>query len=316
MKNSAFMKRIGAGIALATLLLFPLHAFAGAQGRIVGTITDGTGKPVEGVKIIITTPALTKFRVELKTDKEGKWGTVLNDATLKYFYRFEKEGFIPMEQDRKVGIGSTETWDFQMFTQAQAADKGLIKAVVDPFTEAYNLAVDKMKADDLEGAMAKAQEAMTLGPDKAVGFDLAAKIAHKQQAWDRAIEYGEKSLALESDNQSLYGLLIEAYRAKGNNAKVKEYEKKYAAANPEDPTVQYNQAVEAINKGDYKAAEPFLRKAVELKPDFADAHFQLGMACMTLNKVPDMKKHLGEYLKLSPKGKDAAAAKEMLDAFK
>ena len=37
---------------------------------------------------------------------------------------------------------------------------------------------------------------------------------------------------------------------------------------------------------------------------------------MNLNKIPDMKKHLAEYLRIEPNGKEAATAKEMLEAFK
>jgi hypothetical protein len=57
-------------------------------------------------------------------------------------------------------------------------------------------------------------------------------------------------------------------------------------------------------------------KVVEAKPDHAKAHFLLGMCDVNLNKIPEMKKHLTEYLKLEPKGSDASTAKEMLDAFK
>ncbi len=57
-------------------------------------------------------------------------------------------------------------------------------------------------------------------------------------------------------------------------------------------------------------------KVVEAKPDHAKAQYLLGMCDVNLNKIPEMKKHLGEYLRLDPKGSDAAAAKEMLDAFK
>ncbi|HEX2758232.1 MAG TPA: hypothetical protein VHP60_07015, partial [Thermoanaerobaculia bacterium] len=59
-----------------------------------------------------------------------------------------------------------------------------------------------------------------------------------------------------------------------------------------------------------------LKKVIEGKPDFAKAHYLLGMSYVNLNKIPDMKKHLSEYLKLDPKGADAGTAKEMLDAFK
>jgi predicted Zn-dependent protease len=127
---------------------------------------------------------------------------------------------------------------------------------------------------------------------------------------------GEKSLALEPDNSQLLGSLMEAYRAKGDKAKAAEYEKKYIAANPDQPDVIYNQAVELYNKGKFKEAEPLLLKVVEAKADHAKAHYLLGMCYVNLNKIPEMKKHLGEYLKLDPKGSDAAAAKEMIDAFK
>jgi len=98
--------------------------------------------------------------------------------------------------------------------------------------------------------------------------------------------------------------------------KAAEYEKKFISANPDQPEVLYNQAVELYNKNDFKGAEPLLRKVVEGKPDFAKAHYLLGMAYVNLNKIPDMKKHLSEYLKLDPKGSDAGTAKEMLEAFK
>ncbi len=304
------------GLVVSCCLLFTLTLAAGQQGRIVIKVLDGKGQPLEGVKITITTPSLTTYKVEGATNKEGRYETIVADATMKYKFRFDKEGYLPVETDKKIPINSTEKLDIEMLNQDQAIEKGLVKSVVDPFTSAFNEAVDKYKAGDLEGAAAKAEEAIKLGPDKPVGFDLAAKVAHQRKDFDKTIEYGEKALALEPDNPSLYALLVDAYRTKGNNAKAKEYEKKFAEANPENPEILYNQAVEFLNKGDNKSAEPFLRKAVAAKPDFADAHFQLGMACMTLNKIPDMKKHLNEYLKLSPKGKDAAAAKEMLDAFK
>ena len=58
------------------------------------------------------------------------------------------------------------------------------------------------------------------------------------------------------------------------------------------------------------------RKVIEGAPEYANAHFLLGMSCVNLNKISDMKKHLEEYIRLDPKGKEVATAKEMLEAFK
>lgn len=301
---------------LLALLLLPAGLFGAQQGRITGKVTDGKGVALADVKIVVTTKAITNFKQELKTDKDGKWGTILNDATMVYHYRFEKEGYGPAEQDKKVPIGGSEILDIQLYTQEQAIEKGLVKQVVDPFTTSYNAAVEAYQAGDFEAAFAKAQEAIKLGPDKANAYNLGATIALKRKDWDNTVALGEKSLALEPDNSPLVGILMEAYRAKGDKAKAAEYEKKYIAANPDQPEILYNQAVERYNKNDFKGAEPLLKKVVEGKPDFAKAHYLLGMSYVNLNKIPDMKKHLSEYLKLDPKGADAATAKEMLEAFK
>ncbi len=145
---------------------------------------------------------------------------------------------------------------------------------------------------------------------------MATKVAAARKDWDLVLLWGEKALLLEADNSSLYGPLMEAYKAKGDKAKAAEYEKKFIAANPDKPEILYNQAVDFYNKGKFKEAEPILRKILEGAPEYANAHFLLGMACVNLNKIPDMKKHLGEYLRLEPNGKEAATAKEMLEAFK
>jgi tetratricopeptide (TPR) repeat protein len=302
--------------AILAFLLLPATLLAVQQGRISGKVTDGKGVILSDVKITITTKSLTNFKVELKTNKDGKYGTILNDATLTYHYRFEKEGFIPYEQDKKVPIGGSEVLDVQLLTQQQAIEKGVVKQVEDPFTTSYNAAVEAYQAGDFEAAFTKAQEAIKLGPDKAIAYNLGATIAAKKKDWDNTIVLGEKSLALEPDNSSLVGMLMDAYRAKGDKAKAAEYEKKYIAANPDQPEILYNQAVELYNKNDFKGAEPLLKKVVEGKPDFAKAHYLLGMSYVNLNKIPDMKKHLSEYLKLDPKGSDAGTAKEMLEAFK
>jgi tetratricopeptide (TPR) repeat protein len=301
---------------LLALFLLPAGLFGAQQARITGKVTDGKGVALSDVKIIITTKAITTFKQELKTDKDGKWGTILNDATLVYFYHFEKQGYMTVEQDKKVGIGSTEVFDVQLLTQTQAIEKGVVVAKEDPFATNYNAAVEAYHAGDLDAAFAKAQDAIKAGPDKANGYSLGATIAHKRKDWDNTIALGEKSLALEPDNSPLVGMLMDAYRGKGDKVKAAEYEKKFIAANPDQPEFVYNQAVDFYNKNNFKAAEPLLKKVLEGKPDFGKAHYLLGMTYVNLNKIPDMKKHLSEYLRLEPKGSDAGTAKEMLEAFK
>ncbi len=307
--------RLASALLVAGALVCAGRASA-QQARIQGVVKDGKGEPIEGVKITITTTALTRFKLELTTDKAGKWGSILANAVPPYTYKFEKQGYVPWEVTKKIGVGSTEDFSTVLYTAEQAVATGKAEIKKDPYVEAFNGAVEKYQAKDIPGALAMAEEATKLGPEKAGAWTLAAKIAHASKDWDKTIQYGEKALSIDPEATDLYGFLVEAYRQKGDKAKAAEYEKKYASANPDNPDILYNQAVDLYNKSDFKGAEPILRKVLEARPDYAKAHFLLGMACVNLNKIPDMKQHLTEYLKLDPKGSDAAVAKEMLDAFK
>ena len=309
--------------SLATLLgilAIPAVLEAGQQGRVLGRVVDGAGKPIEGVKVTITSLALTNWKSEVVTNKDGKFEKLLLDAVPKYHYKFEKAGYQTFEEDFKVQSGDMNAnYEVKLGPVAAAAPQQQAQqqaAAPDPFVKAYNEAVDAYQANDLELALAKAGEATKAGPDKANGFDLAAKIAHKKKDWDKVIEYGEASLKLDDDNSQMHGILADAYKAKGNAAKSKEYAAKFMAANADDPNVMLNQGIELYNKGDFKGAAPILQKAVEAAPENPKAHFLLGMAYASLGKTADMKTHLNKYLELDPKGSDASSAKEMLDAFK
>lgn len=289
---------------------------AAQQARVQGVVKDAGGAPLEGVKVTITTPSNARLKLEVSTNKDGKWGEILSTAVPPYTYCFEKAGYVTVQETKKVGVGAVENFSTVLYTEEQAVVSRRVEVRKDPFVEAYNEAVEKFEAKDYPAALAKAEEATKLGPDKANAWALAAKMAAAAKEWKLAVADAEKALALDPEATDLYGLLAQGYRETGDKAKAAEYAKKFAAANPDNPDILYNQAVDLYNKGDFKGAEPMLVKVLEIRPDFARAHFLLGMTCVNLNQIPEMKVHLTEYLKLEPKGSDAAVAKEMLDAFK
>jgi tetratricopeptide (TPR) repeat protein len=305
--------RSSAALVLATAAL---RLYAGAEGRVLGRVTDAvTGKGIEGVKITITSPVVRTFKLELTTKADGKWERLFVDAVPKYHYKFEKEGYQTIEDDYKIKIGDMNAQlDLKLTPATAAAPAQEVKA--DPFVENFNAAVEAYQANDLETASTKIAAATQAGPDKANGFDLGARIAYKKKDWDKTIEYGEKSLKLDSDNPDVTTMLLEAYKAKGDKEKVKEYQEKFNSQNADKPEFVLNNAVALFNKGDFKGAEPLLKKVLAAQPENPKAHYLLGMSYANLGKIGDMRTHLNEYLKLEPSGKDANAAKEMLEAYK
>ena len=153
---------------IAALAAFFAAAFAqgGAQCRLQGTVTDSAGNPVDGASVTITTPNLRTFKMSLKSDKRGDWGTILNDATMPYHVRIEKDGFAPAESDKKVPVGDVGVVDAKLLTTAEAGAAASGHGAPAPPSPSdlaaisFNEGVDLLSAGNKPGAEAKFLEAV------------------------------------------------------------------------------------------------------------------------------------------------------------
>jgi tetratricopeptide (TPR) repeat protein len=315
-------KRIAASLAAA--FLASGYLFAGVQCRLKGIVTDGAGAPVEGAAIIITTPGMTNLKVTLKTDKKGEYLTLLNDCTMAYHVRAEKEGFTASEADKKIPVGDIASVDLKITSAEQAAAKANPAAgaaakqpsASDQAAMTFNAGVEALNAGDKATAEKKFLEAVGKNPDLPAGWNALATMAYEKKDWAKSIEYGQKATDLDPSLTNLYGMMADASRQSGDKKGAAEWQAKYNEANPDSPEILYNKGVEAYNKGKMKDAEAALIKVVEAKPDNANAHYLLGMASFNLNKKAAAKEHFEKYLELDPNGKDAATVKELLPLLK
>jgi len=311
--------------ASATLLAFGLAAVlsAGAQARMKGKVTDSAGKPIEGVSVTVTTPSLRTFKMSLKSDKKGDWGTIVNDATMPYHVKFEKEGYVASEADKKVPVGDTGIVDARLLSTSEASAAAGAAAAgaaapspTDQAAVIFNEGVDLLTAGNKPAAEAKFLEAVAKNPDLPQGWSALATLTFEKKEWARTLEYGQKALDLDPAATSLYGMLASAAKESGDQKAAAAWEAKFAEANPDTPEILYNKGIEAYNKKKMKDAEANLAKAVEAKPDFALAHFWLGMVSFNQNKKAVAREHLEKYLELEPNGSEAPTAKEILPFLK
>lgn len=316
-------------ILLAAVLaaLVPLALLAVSQARINGTVTDQSGTPIEGATITVTTPSLTNFKLTLKTDKGGKWGTILNDATLPYHVKVEKEGFSSYEADEKIAIGDIFQLQVKLSpaTGAPAGGAAGAKGAAAPAApsgneqavQAFNSGVESLNAGDKATAETHFLEATKKNPDLPNAWQALTQLAYEKKDWAKTIEYGRKATDLDPSMSNLYGMMEQAAKQSGDTKSAAEFGAKFREANPEAGAGEaYNAGVAAYNKGKMKEAEASLTKAVEAKPDWAEAHYLLGMAAFNQNKKDMAKEHLSKYLELAPTGKEAATVKEILPLLK
>jgi tetratricopeptide (TPR) repeat protein len=297
-----------------------VQAAPGAQCRLQGTVTDSTGAPVDGAEVTITTPNLTSFKVNLKADAKGHYTTILQDCTMPYHVKFEKEGFAPQEGDKKIPIGEQATLDMKMSKTSELQAKAQAAAPkASPNEEAvlaFNAGVEALQGGDKAAAEKKFQEAVGKNPDLPNGWQVLTQLAYEKKDWPHVLEYGQKATDLDPSMNNLYGMMAEAAKQTGDKKAAAEWTSRYAEANPDSPEILFNKGIDAYNKGKMKDAEASLTKAVAAKPDFANAVFWLGMAEFNQNKKGEAKEHLTKYLELDPNGKEAGTAKEILPLLK
>lgn len=310
-------------IAAAPILLCALTVRAGTQGRVTGKVVDSAGAPVEGVTVTVTTPSIKTFKVSSKTGSDGKWATIVNDATITYTVRFEKDGYAPAQQlNRKFSTVEITTVDQKLMKTSEAAPAARAAAApAAPSTTeqgavAYNAGVDLMNAGDKPGAKAKFLEAVGKSPDLPQGWRALTALAAEEKDWPHVLEYGQKATDLDPSMTAMYGLMSEAAGKTGDKKAAAEYQKKYEDANPASAEVLYNRGIEAYNKKNWKEAEDMLTKATAAKPEFALAHYYLGLAAMNAKHNAVSREHLEKYLELEPAGSEAATAKELLPLVK
>jgi tetratricopeptide (TPR) repeat protein len=314
-------------LAALTILLPALAAQAGTQGRVTGRVLDSAGNPVEGVAITVTTASIRNFKLSVTTKKDGTYGFIVNDATLLYDLKYEKEGLVGVSlAKQKFSTVEITNMPSQIMLKPSEAPAGkAVPAVAAvsaaPSTSeqaavAYNAAVDLFNSGDKPGAEAKLKEAVAKNPDLPQAWKVLSEIAYENKDWTKTLDYGQKALDLDPSATDMYGRMALAAEKSGNKTAAAEWRKKYEEANPDSPEILYNKGVEAYNKGKMKEAEVELSKAVETKPDLAMGHFLLGMVSFNLNKKAAAREHLQKYLDLDPNGKEAATAKELLPLVK
>ena len=321
MKRTILLAAVLASLGTAVLLAAPSSA------RLSGVVTDASGQPVEGASITVTTPSLSNFKLTLKSDKTGKYGTILNDATLPYHIRVEKEGFLPVDVDKKVAIGDNYILETKLLpagagAAAAASAQPKAAAATGPSSSeqavvAFNNGVDSLNAGDKAAAETHFLEAAKKNPDLPNAWQALAQLSYEKKDWAKTLDYGRKATDLDPSLASLYPMMAEAAKQSGDAAAASEWSSKSAEANPEANAKNlYNTGVAAYNKGKMKEAEASLTKAVEADPNFPDAHYLLGMAAFNQNKKALAKEHLEKYLELAPTGKEAATVKEILPLLK
>ena len=163
-----------------------------------------------------------------------------------------------------------------------------------------------------EKAAETVAKAQLLEPENLKVMERAAAVAASAGKLDEAIAMNEKVLAAKPGNTEVLVALADLYNRNKQPKKAEEALNKVVALDPGNAhRTFYNLGVVIENRDDAteadhrKAAEAF-RKAIELKPNYALAHRDLGFAMLRLGDLAGARKEFQKYVDLEPRAKDAA----------
>jgi tetratricopeptide (TPR) repeat protein len=201
--------------------------------------------------------------------------------------------------------------------------------------DAFNAGREALTAKDYPAAIEKFKAAGEMDAKQHVIWGnmadaysgLAGKTTGDDQrkAYDGAFDAYKKAIELKPDDAAYhnnYGLLL-ARDKKFDEAK-SELQTAAALDPPGAGKYFFNLGAVLVNGGNYGPAEEAFKQAIAADPNYADAHYQYGVALMAKatttadGKVvppPGTAEAFQKYLELKPDGKDAEAAKGMLAAI-
>jgi tetratricopeptide (TPR) repeat protein len=308
-----------AALCLFAIMAVAGNAFAGAEARMAGKVTDAVTKaPIPNVVVTVVSTGQRNFKADFKGDKNGEYRLLLVDGTLNYDFTFSAPGYQPFTRNMKLKLGDTTAMDVQLqsasavVATAQAAPAAAAPAKPDPSLVAFNEGAALYNQGKHADAITKFEVAVAARPDLIAGWEALAKAYLNEKNYPKAIESANKALAIDPEESVMYTVLYNAYTATGDKAKAAEAKSKM----PADAGLLFNDAAKLINGGKDSAAEPLLKQAIAANDKFAPAYYELGMLYVRAGKTADAKTNLQKYLELEPTGKDAATAKEMLQYVK
>jgi tetratricopeptide (TPR) repeat protein len=311
--------------ALALALAFTGALQAVGEGRIIATVVDEAGAPVEGAKVTLTRPG-TGYKLEKVSDKKGQVMLLILDATQNYQLAIAKEGYGPYEGPVKPKLEDTVRLTFTLPKTAPAASAAQAPKELsgaDQAILAYNEGVTALRGGNMAAAATNLEKAASLNPSLPEAQAALSQVYLDQKRYGDALAAADRYLALKPGDVDGLRVRYDALKLAGDGDKAREALDALTAADPKNPETAvrlFNEGAERARTGKLEDATSFFERVVEIAPadpKFAKAHYILGLTYAKEDgKKEKAKEQLHAFLQLAPNDPDAGTAKDMLAYLK
>ncbi|MDQ6894173.1 MAG: tetratricopeptide repeat protein [Acidobacteriota bacterium] len=312
------------GIRALAALAFTVAAagaqdWMGGKGRLEGVVRDPQGKPVAGATVALRRDGKGP---DLKTDKNGKW-VLLGLADGSWQVEITAAGFEGRREAVVLGGGArAKPFETQLAPAAGPAEAAHEEIRVDGKT------IRKETADPLERANAAMQAkqygvarenyaiALTELPDNVQVLTRLALASYADQKFDEALEHSRRIVAKDPGATGSWLMIAELELKNGRFEEGKQALERVPEDRITDPQPYLNLGIISYNKKRTADAEAYFTRAIEKKPNLADAYYFRGLARLQAKQHATARTDLEKYLSLAPSGENAETAKELLKTLR
>jgi len=306
------------GIALAA----GTPASAQSTGMVKGKVVDSANQIVEGATVILETKDSGARRFKVTTNKKGEYIQIgLQPGS--WTITASKDGVGEDKKEVRISLGAAEQIDLTLAKggAAGAGGGGMTKeeaAKQEAMSKAFNEGVALTQAGKFDEAIAKFSEAKSHNPDcYACQFNIGLSYAAKKDV-AKAEEAFLAASALKPDTPEPFNQMANMFNASKQYDKAAQMAAEAskrsagAAGGGASPESLFNQGVVLWNGQKYAEAKVQFEAAAKAKPDYADAHYWVGMASLNTGAMPAARAAFELYLKHAPTGQYAEQVKTFL----
>ena len=303
---------------LVALAAWAAPAQAQSTGMIKGKVVDSANQVVEGATVVLETKDSGARKFTVKTNKKGEYIQIgLQPGS--WTVTATKDGVGEAKADLRISLGAAEQVDLTL-AKGGAGGAGMSKeeaAKQEAMQKAFTEGTAAIQAGKVDEAITKFTEAKALNPDcYACQFNIGLAYATKKDV-AKAEEAFLAASALKPEAPEPFNQMANMYNANKQfdkaAAMVAEASKRAGgAAGGASPESLFNQGVVLWNGQKYAEAKAQFEAAAKAKPDYADAHYWVGMASLNTGAMPAARASFENYLKYAPTGQYAEQVKTFL----
>lgn len=278
------------------------------KARVRGVVCDQNGNPISGVKVNLYHVEYN-FNLFAETNAKGEW-LVTWIRGGKYNIDFEKNGYVP----KKISVNIKES------ARSAVIEVNIEKLETPTLSNELEDSLDEANGLYMEG---KYEEAILIYkgmiknyPNAYIIHENIGNAYYQLEKYDRAIEHYITVLENDPGNNQAKVSIGNSYASLGDDNNARIWYNKIDLQKISDPNILFNIGTDYYAFANYEEALKFFQRAVELKEDFLDAVYQLGLAHLALNQQNEAIHVFESYLKKDPDSERSSQVKGFIEFLK